>query len=123
MQTAHHPDLIRAANRLIAWIADNAEVSEGDRATGEPTSVDLPVDLANRLMAFADEACGADAGWGVWIVDERRWCNAADGDGNGLLVYRTEAEAKASADHQSVMYDLGPCEARPFDLAEEVTRD
>jgi len=72
------------------------------------------------LMDLLAIAAGSEAGWGVWIVNENRWCNAADGDGKGLLVFRNEQDAKAGADHQSVMYDLGPCEARPFDLVMEV---
>jgi len=71
------------------------------------------------LMDLLAVAAGSDAGWGVWIVTKNRWCNAAE-TGGAVLVYRTRESAEEGAKYQSHMYDLGPCEARPFDLSMEV---
>lgn len=66
-------------------------------------------------MADADVV---NPGWGVWIVNKGRWCNAAE-TGWAILVYRSRVSAELGAKYQSVTYDLGPCEARPFDLNKE----
>lgn len=113
-------DLVQAANRLRDWIRDNAEIEEGDRAAGIPRGVYVPDDLDARLYELCAEAMGSsDAGWGVWIVNKARWCNAAE-TGGAVLVYRSPESAEEGAKYQSRMYDLGPCEARPFDLAMEL---
>lgn len=56
-----------------------------------------------------------NSGYGIWIVESGVWCRAIDGEDECAIVLRTEAEAKREAERQSEMYDLGPCEARPFD--------
>ena len=111
-------ELAADARRFLDRVREQSEVVEGER--GYETTISLPHRIESDLDALLRAAAGANGGWGVWVVNENRWCNAADGDGNGLVVFRTKEEADANALHQSVMYDLGPCEARPFDLVMEV---
>jgi len=119
VRTTLPADLIADADRLWARASDQAEYDPGER--GEVPIVTLGADKS-ELYDLLEIAAASAAGWGIWLVNQARWCGASDGDGDGLLVYRSREKADAAAAHQSVMYALGPCEARPFDLSVEVDR-
>lgn len=114
------PTLQADARRFLERIEDEAEYRPSEN--GDRESVTLPHGAYEQLDELLYAAASMN-GWGVWIVNQSRWCNAGVGDGNGLVVFRTKEEADANALHQSVLYDLGPCEARPFDLAKEKTNE
>lgn len=63
-----------------------------------------------------------NAGYGIWIVNIGKWCKAIDGECDCALNIRTKEDAEREAERQSVMYDLGKCEARPFDWNDEKER-
>ena len=60
-----------------------------------------------------------NAGYGIWMVEYDRWCRATDGADECVMVFRTLPEAKREAKRQSEMYELGKCEARPFNWDDE----
>jgi hypothetical protein len=61
----------------------------------------------------------SEQGWGVWIVNERRWRRATcDAFEDSAVVYRNKADAEAEANTMEQM-GFGECVASPFDWSAE----
>ncbi len=110
-------DLIREADRFLAYVAEYAEREPAER--GYAATVTMPAHVRAKLRELLELAAATNAGWGVRLLDQRRWCKSADGDGEAYMVFPTRELAAAGAERESRMYHLGPCEARPFDLTME----